>query len=122
MISLIDAPRSATRDFRQRIMAEIDDLYTMSRDQGINPYKVNVITFCGHGITHPNGDAIGIVYDTIFAKGDDGKPLPPNSLLRFINFDSLARKFAALENTITVFVLSMCRSLLTPEELNIVQK
>jgi hypothetical protein len=67
---------------------------------GINPYSVNVVTFSGHGLTF-DGDAIAVIPD-IHAGSDVKVP-------RFINMSGLARKFASIENTINIFILSMCR-------------
>ena len=72
---------------------------------GINPFVVNVITFSGHGITHDN-DAIAVIpeYDEEIKQNDEKQ-----KVLRFINFSHWARKFAEIKNTLSIFILSMCR-------------
>jgi hypothetical protein len=67
-----------------------------------NPYTVNVITFSCHGITY-NKDAIAVISEE--QKGEDGDV---KIVFRFINISHWARKFAAVSNTITVFLMSMC--------------
>jgi hypothetical protein len=57
-----------------------------------NPFKVNVISFSGHGITF-DGDAIGVIPQIekkreYFFEKDQYAP-------RFINFSGYARKFAS---------------------------
>lgn len=68
---------------------------------GRNPYSVNVVTFSGHGITF-DGDAIAVIPET------EGEDLD-NKFARFINMSGLARKFASIDNTLNIFILSMCR-------------
>ncbi len=63
-----------------------------------NPYKVNVITFSGHGIA-VEGDAIAVIPQKVGDKKE----------ARFINMSGLARKFAEKEFTINFFLMSMCR-------------
>ena len=72
---------------------------------GINPFVVNVITFSGHGITYDN-DAIAVIpeYDEEINQNDEKQ-----KVLRFINFSHWARKFAEIKNTLSIFILSMCR-------------
>jgi hypothetical protein len=72
---------------------------------GINPFVVNVITFSGHGITYDN-DAIAVIpeYDEEVKQNDEKQ-----KVLRFINFSHWARKFAEIKNTLSIFILSMCR-------------
>jgi hypothetical protein len=67
-----------------------------------NPFSVNVITFSGHGIMF-DGDAIAVIpeYEQTF-KGN-------SKILRFINFSDWARRFAEINNTLSIFILSMCR-------------
>jgi len=60
-----------------------------------------VITFSGHGITY-DGDAIAII--PVLEKGGD------LGTARFINISGLARKFASKDNTINIFIMSMCRN------------
>jgi hypothetical protein len=72
---------------------------------GINPFVVNVITFSGHGITYDN-DAIAVIpeFDEEIKQNDEKQ-----KVLRFINFSHWARKFAEIKNTLSIFILSMCR-------------
>jgi hypothetical protein len=72
--------------------------------KGSNPYIVNVITYSGHGITF-EGDAIAVIpeYQDSIERGKRQK------VLRFINFSDWARGFAKVPNTLTIFILSMCR-------------
>ncbi len=69
---------------------------------GKNPYTVNVITFSGHGLTY-DGDTIAVIPE-----------LPDRAStekdLRFINMSGIARKFAAKNYSINLFLMSMCRS------------
>ena len=67
---------------------------------GENPYSVNVITFSGHGITF-DGDAIAVIPELV--------PDVENKVARYINMSGLARKFASRDNTLKIFILSMCR-------------
>ena len=67
-----------------------------------NPYSVNFITYSGHGITF-DGDAIAAIPEY----EDETKTEP--KILRFINFSDWARRFAERKNTLTIFILSMCR-------------
>jgi hypothetical protein len=68
---------------------------------GENPFVVNFITFSGHGITF-NGDAIAVIPEYEDKKNND-------KVLRFINFSDWARAFAEIKNTLSIFILSMCR-------------
>ena len=70
----------------------------------LNPYVVNVVTFSGHGITF-DGDAIAVIpeYEDKTKSGNQLK------VLRFINFSAWARRFAEIKNTLSIFILSMCR-------------
>ena len=77
-------------------------MITMCPGIGENPYTVNVVTFSGHGITF-KGDAIAAIPEY---KDKDNKK---QKIIRFINFSDLARKFAQIKNTISIFILSMCR-------------
>ncbi len=45
---------------RENILTQIERIINGSSRKGINPYKVNVITFSGHGIA-VNGDAIAVI-------------------------------------------------------------
>jgi hypothetical protein len=59
-----------------------------------------VITFSGHGFDY-DGDAIAVIPE----KSKEG-----NIEARFINMSGLARKFAGSNNTLNIFIMSMCRS------------
>lgn len=76
---------------------------------GSNPHVVNFITFSGHGITFNNGDSIAVIaeYERSKEKGKTDEILKRE--FRFINISHWARKFAAAKNTISIFLLSMCR-------------
>jgi hypothetical protein len=69
---------------------------------GENPYVVNFITFSGHGITY-DGDAIGVIPEY------EDKNKKEKKVIRFINFSDWARGFAEIKNTLTFFILNMCR-------------
>jgi len=77
-------------------------LLTRSDGTGENPFVVNFITFSGHGITF-DGDSIAVIPEYKDESMTDDK------VLRFINFSDWARAFAEIKNTISIFVLSMCR-------------
>ncbi len=66
---------------------------------GLNPLAINVISFHGHGIKF-KGDPIAVIYEKTW----NGK-----HEARFINMAGIARKFANLDNTINIFLMSMCR-------------
>ena len=85
---------------RAKILSEADELLAKCSGFGANPYSVNVITYSGHGITF-DGDAIAVIPEI--------QPEALNLVPRFINMSGLARKFASIENTINIFLLSMCR-------------
>jgi hypothetical protein len=78
----------------------------ISRCDGIgkNPFTVNVVTYSGHGITF-DGDAIAAIPE--YPEGKIGED--QQKVLRFINFTDWARRFAERKNTLTIFILSMCR-------------
>ena len=69
---------------RDKIIEKLDEIYSNKNENKENPFKVNVISFSGHGITF-DGDAIGVIpqYDGKY------KYAP-----RFINISGYARKFA----------------------------
>lgn len=71
---------------------------------GMNPFVVNVITYSGHGITF-DGDAIAVIPE--FEEGD--KKADKLKVARFINMSDWARRFAEVKNTLSIFILSMCR-------------
>ncbi len=83
---------------RENILNQIEKMINWSSVPSLNPYKVNVITFSGHGIA-VEGDAIAVIPQ----KNGDKKEA------RFINMSGFARKFAAKECTINLFLMSMCR-------------
>ena len=75
----------------------------VSRCDGIgkNPFAVNFITYSGHGITF-DGDAIAAIPEF----EDKTKS---QKVLWFINLTDWAWRFAEKKNTLTIFILSMCR-------------
>ena len=79
---------------------------------GRYPLIVNVVTFSGHGFTH-DGDSIAVIpeYENEIARKDGRK------VARFINFSEWARKFAKIKNTLSIFILSMCRIEFSKDEL-----
>ena len=87
---------------RNKIVEQLDLMYSRCDGYGKNPFTVNVITFSGHGLTYINGDAIAAIPE--FPTKDK-----KNKVVRFINFTDLARKFAERKKTLTIFILSMCR-------------
>ena len=90
------------KGLRQKIVEQLEKMYDRCDGIGENPFTVNVITFSGHGITF-DGDAIAGIPEYETKDKDQGK------VLRFINFTAWARKFAERKNTLTIFILSMCR-------------
>ncbi len=84
-------------------------MLSISKIKRNNPYTVNFITISGHGITYKN-DAIAVISEV--HQGQDGND---KIVFRFINISHWARKFAAESKTITVFLMSMCRSHLDKE-------
>jgi hypothetical protein len=73
-------------------------------------FSINVISFHGHGINF-NGDPIAVISE----ETKDGE-----FEARFINMGGVARKFAAIKNTINIFLMSMCRVELDPKALQFV--
>ena len=69
---------------RDKITQKLDEIYSNKNENKENPFKVNVISFSGHGITF-DGDAIGVIPQ----KEDNNE-----FAARFINFSGYARKFA----------------------------
>ena len=66
---------------------------------GINPFVINVISFHGHGFKF-KGDPIAVLYEE--TKDEQFEA-------RFVNMGGVARKFANLDYTINIFLMSMCR-------------
>jgi hypothetical protein len=69
---------------RDKIIKKLDEIFKNKSESKENIFKVNVISFSGHGITF-DGDAIGVI------------PQKENNdefTTRFINFSGYARKFA----------------------------
>ena len=64
-----------------------------------------MVTFSGHGITF-DGDAIAAIPEYLEEQKTD---VNQEKVLRFINFSDWARRFAQIKNTLTIFILSMCR-------------
>ncbi len=83
---------------RENILSQLEKMITWSSVPSFNPYKVNVITFSGHGIA-VEGDAIAVIPQKVGDKKE----------ARFINMSGFARKFAEKECTINFFLMSMCR-------------
>ncbi len=82
-------------------MVKLDDYIQKSKNNSSeNLLTVNFISFSGHGLTY-DGDSIGVI------------PQKKNDVMttRFINFSGIARKFASINNTLNIFILSMCRVL-----------
>jgi len=90
----------------------IDTVYNNICGLGKNPFSVNVITYSGHGITF-GSDAIAVI--------PSRKPKESDVDARFINMSALARKLASKENSLNIFILSMCRTLLKDNELEKIQ-
>ncbi len=65
-----------------------------------------MVTFSGHGFTF-DGDAIAVIPEYPSNPAD-----AEYKHLRYINMSGLARKFAAVDHTLNIFILSMCRELL----------
>ena len=45
---------------RDKITKKLDEIYSNKNENKENPFKVNVISFSGHGITF-EGDAIAVI-------------------------------------------------------------
>ncbi len=89
-------------NLRSKILIELEGLISRCDGIGKNPFAVNFITYSGHGITF-DGEAIAAIPEY----QDETKKEP--KVLRFINFSDWARRFAERKNTLTIFILSMCR-------------
>jgi len=76
----------------------------LSGIKGKHPWRVNFITYSGHGITF-EGDAIAILSELDNTKRE--------RVPRFINFSKYARYLACKEYTFNIFILSMCRTKIT---------
>ncbi len=81
-------------------------MLTKCDGKGNNPYIVNIITFSGHGITF-DGDALAVIPE--YEEEPETTSGEQPKVLRFINFSEWARKFAQISNTLSIFILSMCR-------------
>ena len=73
-----------------------------STGHGNNPYTVNFISYCGHGVIDQFGDALCVI--PIKPKDSD------EGIIKYVNFDEWARKFSNKINTINLFLFSACRS------------
>jgi hypothetical protein len=100
VLEITDKMKVNQKGLRDKILKQTDELLAKCSGIGINPFSVNVITYSGHGI-HFNGDAIAVIPEI--------QPDADNKVTRFINMSGLARKFASIDNTMTIFILSMCR-------------
>jgi hypothetical protein len=79
----------------------------LSGIKGKHPWRVNFITYSGHGITF-EGDAIAILSELDNTKKE--------RVPRFINFSKYARYLAFNENNLNIFILSMNRVQIPLEE------
>ncbi len=70
---------------------------------GTNPHVVNVISFCGHGITI-GGDSFALIPGTKLVEGKERHFLYPLNLSRW------AREFAKKEHSMTIIIFSGCRN------------
>ena len=86
-------------------MNQTDKMFNHCSGLGSNPFSVNVITYSGHGITY-NDDAIAVIPE--FSSQDQGDSVEVKDM-RFINMSGLARKFASIDHSINIFIMSMCR-------------
>ena len=79
-----------------------------STGHGNNPYTVNFISYCGHGVINEHNDALCVI------------PIKPKDseegIIKYVNLDEWARKFSNKINTINIFLFSACRSPLKEEE------
>ena len=82
-------------------MNKFEEFYKRTPGAGKNPYTVNVFTFSGHGIEY-DGDAIAVIPEFLDDKAEE-------KTARYINMSGLARKFAGIDNTLNIFILSQCR-------------
>ena len=86
-------------------------MFNACSGKGSNPFVVNFITFSGHGITYNDGDSIAVIAEYERSNEEGKKEEIKKKIFRFINISHWARKFATIENTISIFLLSMCRIL-----------
>ena len=91
-------------NLRSNIVELLEKMVSKCDGIGQNPFVVNVITFSGHGITF-DGDAIAVIPQYNEEKKSEDQP----KVVRFINMSDWARRFAEVKNTLTIFILSMCR-------------
>ena len=89
------------------IKTKLDNMLKSNVQKGLNPYTVNFIAFCGHGIMSIEGDSFGII--PVFDEKNDMWHY------RLLNIDYWARKFSEKENSITIILLSACRTKVTPD-------
>ena len=73
-----------------------------STGHGVNPYTVNFISYCGHGVIDQYGDALCVI--PIIIKDSE------DCVIKYVNFDEWARKFSNKKNTFNIFLFSACRS------------
>jgi hypothetical protein len=92
-------------NLRYKILDLLKTMHSKCDGDGFNPFTVNVVTFSGHGITF-DGDAIAAIPEYLEEQKTD---VNQEKVLRFINFSDWARRFAQIKNTLTIFILSMCR-------------
>lgn len=61
--TLIDKSDTMKKNFSNRVIQKIEQVYKNCAGVGNNPYTVNIISFCGHGITY-NNDNIAVLVDS----------------------------------------------------------
>jgi hypothetical protein len=61
----MDNPKTKAINMHKTITDELKSIYDKSGLKGLSPWRVNFITFSGHGYTY-EGDAIAVIteYDT----------------------------------------------------------
>ncbi len=104
MIDITDEAKMKQVNLRTKIINELERLVSKCDGIGKNPFVVNVITYSGHGITF-EGDSIAVIPEYEEGKNGEGQ----TKVVRFINMSDWARRFAEIKNTLTIFILSMCR-------------
>lgn len=91
-------------------MKKFEEFHKRTLGSGKNPYTVNFFTFSGHGLEY-DGDAIAVIPEF-----SDDKTEVKNA--RFINMSGLARRFAGINYTLNIFILSQCRIYLSEEDIH----
>ena len=76
-------------------------MFYSTQNKGLNPFTVNFFSFCGHGLINSRNEAIFLIPQYV---GEDD-----NWVLKTLNVDLEAKRFATKENSINIFLFSACR-------------